>query len=110
LAIINSKIGDLAVTDDKIADLAVTNAKINDMDASKLTGTITIPIDTDLILCERIMTDDGNPNNPSYTFKNNQNTGLWNPGTDVLGFSVGGTNVMTLHKDTGLVIQDGLEV
>ena len=43
------EIKDDGITTPKIADLAVTHAKITDMDASKLTGTVTIPINTSLI-------------------------------------------------------------
>ena len=83
------EVKNLGVSTAKIANLAVTNAKINDMDASKLTGTITIPIDNALIQTDRIMVSDQNENTPSYTFTNDQDTSIFRAGDNALGFSAG---------------------
>ena len=50
---------DAGISTAKIANLAVTNSKIASMDASKLTGTITIPIDSALVLADIIKVSDG---------------------------------------------------
>lgn len=47
IAVTSAKIAESAIGTDKIADAAVTNAKINSMDASKLTGTLSISRITD---------------------------------------------------------------
>lgn len=39
---------------------------------------------------------DGTALNPSYTFSSDSSTGLWRPGTGVLGFSTGGTERMRI--------------
>ncbi len=49
---------DNGISTAKILNLAVTNAKISDMDASKLTGTITIPIDNVSINTDRLFVSD----------------------------------------------------
>ena len=80
------------------------------MDASKLTGTITIPIDNVLIQTDRIMVSDQNENTPSYTFKNDQDTGIFRAGDNALGFSAGASNIMTIYPDRVIVNFYGMTV
>src|SRR5574338_1389772 len=65
---------DNGISTSKIVNLAVTNAKINDMDASKLTGTITIPINN--VSIHSLFVSDGDSTTPRMTFKNEQDTGF----------------------------------
>src|SRR5690349_5388318 len=71
------EVKDGGISTSKITDLAVTNAKINDMDASKLTGTVTIPIDTSLVETDLIKVSDGSVGIPSITFKLDPTTGVY---------------------------------
>ncbi|MBP9822289.1 MAG: tail fiber domain-containing protein, partial [Candidatus Pacebacteria bacterium] len=48
----------------------------------------------------RFFAQDGSASLPSYTFANNQNTGLYRVGTNVLGFTTGGTQRFRIG-DTG---------
>lgn len=83
----------------KLANLSVTNAKISDMDASKLTGTITIPIDNVSITTDRLITGHGSVVVPSITFKDDLSTGFSNPNPTQISFSSNGTEVMSLNND-----------
>src|SRR5574338_1555545 len=87
---------DNGISTSKIVNLAVTNAKINDMDASKLTGTITIPIDNLSIQTDRIFVGDQNTSTPSITFKNEQDTGFFRYGVNQIGVALGGNYFMTI--------------
>ncbi len=104
------EIKDGGVSTAKIANLAVTNAKISDMDASKLTGTITIPINNVSIETDRIFVSDQNQNTPSITFKNDQDTGIFRYGNNTMGFSAGAGHIMTIYPNRVSINFSGLTV
>src|SRR5690242_4182923 len=87
------QIKDNGVTRAKIANLAVTNAKINDMDASKLTGTITIPINNSLVQTDKLLVGDGSASVPSISFKLDTNTGFYRFANDTISITSNATEV-----------------
>ena len=101
---------DNGISTAKILNLAVTNAKISDMDASKLTGTITLPIDNVSIQTDRIFVSDQNQNTPSITFKNDQDTGIFRVSNNTIGFSAGTMHILTIAPDRVTVNFSGMTV
>jgi hypothetical protein len=53
---------------------------------------------------------DGTASLPSYTWNNDNNTGMYRGGTDILGFSTAGTSRMTIAADGVVTIANGLSV
>jgi len=90
----------------KIANLAVTDAKINDMNASKLTGTITIPIDNSSITTNQITVAEGTGGVPSINFKGDLGTGITSFSPGVLSFPINGVDSTQIYED-GLYLWNG---
>src|SRR5574338_137377 len=101
---------DNGISTSNIANLAVTNAKISDMDASKLTGTISIPIDNVSINTDRIFVSDANAGAPSITFKNDQDTGIFRYANNQIGFSVGGNHMLTIDPSRVTIQSGGMDI
>ena len=95
------QVKDLGISTAKIANLAVTNAKINDMDASKLTGTITIPIDNTLIQTDTILVSFGSAGSPSIAFKLEPTTGIYRSNVGEISFSSLGVAIFKIHSFGG---------
>jgi hypothetical protein len=92
------EVKDDGITTPKIADLAVTNAKINDMDASKLTGTVTIPINTSLVEADLIKVNDGSVGAPSITFKLDPTTGIYRSSIGTLRITSSGIEALRIQN------------
>jgi hypothetical protein len=92
------EVKDDGITTPKIADLAVTNAKINDMDASKLTGTVTVPIDTSLVEADLIKVNDGSVVAPSITFKLDPTTGIYRSSIGTLSITSSGIEALRIQN------------
>ena len=84
----------------------VTNDKILSLDGSKLTGTITIPIDTTLITTDKLITGTGSVSDPSITFKTDTNTGIYNDGAGQISFVSDGTDQLRLNTNNGNYMGD----
>mgnify|MGYP007132578355 CR=1 FL=1 len=117
LAVTTAKIADSAVTEDKIdhdavttnkiLNLAVTNSKINDMDASKLSGTITIPIDNLSVETDKLLVAAGTYLIPSITFQSDQNTGFFQETSDSISVTVGGDYKMRIGPSNVTIYSGG---
>ena len=54
----------------------------------------------------KIKNANGSASAPTYTFDGDANTGMFRSGTDALGFSTGGTQVVTISSDGRLGVGD----
>lgn len=103
------EVKDGGITTGKIANLAVTNAKINDMDAIKLTGTITIPVDNTEVTTDLLITGQGTESNPSITFLGDLSTGIYNPNSWTLTIVNNGSDTL-VTTPTVILMQRNLVV
>src|SRR4051794_21307244 len=92
------EVKDGGISTAKIANLAVTNAKINDLDASKLTGTLTIPIDNTLIQTDTILVSFGSAGSPSIAFKLEPTTGIYRSSIGEISFTSLGVAIFKIHS------------
>jgi hypothetical protein len=83
------KVKDFGIGTNQLADLSVTNDKIVSVDGSKITGTIHITT---------LRVGDGTVNNPSYSFINDHNSGIYLVGTSDIGITVNSTKVLDITE------------
>src|SRR5690606_4448488 len=91
---IDLRVKDAGITTSKLADLSVTDPKIVSVDGSKITGTINIPS----LTVNKIKNGDGSESQPSYTFTNDESSGLYLIGPKAVGISLNGVKKMELQE------------
>ena len=97
------EVKDNGISTQKIQDNAVTDAKIFSMDAKKLFGTVTVDVNNvntttqNLTLTNKLTLPDGTQADPSLTFTNDQDTGLFRSASDTISFTTNGNRRLDIN-------------
>lgn len=73
-----------------------------DINGSIPTGTVDLSVKGDILTETVFVGGDGSITNPTYSFINDPNTGIFSAGSDQIGFVVNGTNVLDINP-SGLI-------